>query len=129
MENRRLSGAGLFLVARYCVRYLLASSPMKWGGFLGVPSCNSCSISILRGIVVDCSRFLILSRVMVFGGSPVCLMIAKKAFSLIGTRRVILIIRLSSIIAFFKFFHSIWCHYLMIRCHQTYIVVYRKFKS
>jgi hypothetical protein len=40
--------------------------------------------------------------VMVFGFKPVCLIIVKKAFSLIGTRRVILMIRFLSIIAFFK---------------------------
>lgn len=104
-ENRRFSGVAFFLVFKYFVRYLFASSPMKIGGFFDVPCLGSRGMSILRGIVVFGSRFFILSLLRVLGVNPVCLIMAKNAFSLILTRRVILMIRLLSIIAFFKSVH------------------------
>ena len=101
-ENRRLSGVKLFFVAKYRSMYLLASSPIKQGCFLAVPCFNSLFMFILRGIFLLGSRFFILSFLMLCGVKPDCLIIVKKAFSLIGTLNVILFIRLGWIISFFK---------------------------
>jgi len=63
----------------------MASSPIKAGGLL-----ESCGKSILHGIRVLGSRFFIFSFFTMYGFSPDCLMIVKKAFSLTGQRVVIL---------------------------------------
>lgn len=107
MANRRLSCVKSFLVAKYCLMYLLVSSPMKCGGFLVLFCFNSSLMSILRGIVLLGSRFFILSRAIVFGVNPDCLIIVKKAFSLIGARCVILLIRFLFMIRFFKFIYPL----------------------
>ena len=80
VQNSRLSGLSLSgLVAKYCLRYLVASFPMKVGNF-------SCGMLILHGIGVYGSKIsgkcIIFSCFMVCGGSPDCLMIVKNAFSL-----------------------------------------------
>ena len=103
MANSRLSRVEFFLVAKYWVMYVYASSPMKCGGFLVLFLFNSSLMSILCGIIGLCSRFLILSLVIVFGFKPDCLIIVKKAFSLLGAWCVILLIRFMFMIGFFKF--------------------------
>lgn len=89
-QNSRLSDVSLSdLVVKYCLRYLMASFPMKVGN-----SC--CGTFNLHGIGVSrskiLSKFFILSSFMVRGGSPDCLMIVKNAFSLVLLSSVILLI-------------------------------------
>ena len=71
-----------FLVSKYCLRYLMASYPMKDGCF-----CRD--MLILHGFAVSGSKIrstsFILSFFMMCGFSPDCLMTVKNAFSLIGT--------------------------------------------
>ena len=79
----------------------MASSPMKVRDF-------SCGMFILHGVGVFGSKisstFFILSCFMACGVSPDCLMIVKKAFSLIGQSAVILLISSFSMSLFFIFF-------------------------
>lgn len=105
--NSRLSGVRfVLLVAKYCLRYLTASPPMKSGMLLSLP------FFILHGVGVSGSNIFstcfILSCFMVCGGSPDCLMIVKNAFSLIGQSAVILLISSFSMSLFFICFHSYW---------------------
>jgi len=103
--NSRLSGVRFVLVAKYCLRYLMASSPMKVGHF-------SCSTFILHGIGVFGSKILstclILSCFILCGGSPDCRMIVKNAFSRGGHFSVILLISPVVMSLFFMYFHSCW---------------------
>jgi len=99
LVNSRLSDVRFLLVLKYRLRYLTASSPMKFG--------LSCSALILHGMGVLSSRIFstsfILSCFMVCGGSPDCRMIVKNAFSRGGVFSVILLISSFVISLFFMF--------------------------
>ena len=99
MVNSRLSGVRFVLFAKYCLRYLMASCPMKVGDF-------SCGMFILHGIGgFDSSIFstcFIWSCFMVCGGSPDCRMTVKNAFSRSLHSLVILLIS-SFVMALFIF--------------------------
>jgi len=104
VQNSRLSGVSLWsLVVKYCLRYLMASSPMKVGNF-------SCGTFILHGVGVFGfkipSKFFILSCFIVRGGSPDCRITVKNAFSRSGLSSVILLISSFVMSLFFTCFHS-----------------------
>jgi len=91
----------------------MASSPMKAGIFPSLPFLNFCGKSILHGIGGFCSKifstFFILSCFIVFGVSPDCLMIVKKACSLGLRFLVISLISSFSMFLLFMGFASCFC--------------------
>lgn len=103
LVNSRLSGVLFFLVSKYRLRHLTASSPMKVGDF-------SFSTFTLHGVGVSGSRifstFFILSCFRASGVSPDCLMIVKNACSRGGHFSVISLISAFAISLVFVFLTS-----------------------
>ena len=122
--NSRLSPVRFSLRARvpkYRLRYLTASSPMKFG--------LSCSTLILHGIGVLGSKISstspILSCFILWGGNPDCRMIVKNAFSRGRDFSVILLI--SSFVISLYFMFSTLPDLVTFLIIKGYYVLYKGF--